>query len=93
MIDVVVFFFLLGVGARLARSDLRLPEPLYETLSIYLLLAIGLRGGIELSKAPLAELAPQVLSCLALGITFPFNLVVGIPLYIGLAQQLGKIGP
>ena len=40
--DPVVLFFLLGVLAKLARSDLRLPEALYETLSIFLLLAIGL---------------------------------------------------
>lgn len=74
MIDVVVFFFLLGVVARLVKSDLRLPEALYETLSIYLLLAIGLKGGIELSKAPLAALAPQVLACMALGFVIPFVL-------------------
>jgi hypothetical protein len=74
MIDVVVYFFLLGVLARLAKSDLRLPEALYETLSIYLLLAIGLKGGIELSKQPIAALAPQVLACLALGFAIPFVL-------------------
>ena len=74
MIDVVVFFFLLGVLARLVGSDLRLPEALYETLSIYLLLAIGLKGGIELSKQPLAALAPQVLACMALGFAIPFAL-------------------
>lgn len=74
MIDVVVFFFLLGVLARLVKSDLRLPEALYETLSIYLLLAIGLKGGIELSKAPLAALAPQVLGCVVLGFVIPFVL-------------------
>ena len=72
MIDVVVFFFLLGVLARLVKSDLRLPEALYETLSIYLLLAIGLKGGIELSKQPIAALAPQVLACMALGFVIPF---------------------
>ncbi len=72
MIDVVVFFFLLGVLARLAKSDLRLPEALYETLSIYLLLAIGLKGGIELSKQPLLALLPQVLACMALGFVIPF---------------------
>jgi hypothetical protein len=72
MIDVVVYFFLLGVLARLFKSDLRLPEALYETLSIYLLLAIGLKGGIELSKQPLAALAPQVLACMALGFLIPF---------------------
>ena len=74
MIDVVVFFFLLGVLARLVKSDLRLPEALYETLSIYLLLAIGLKGGIELSKQPVLALAPQVLACMALGFVTPFVL-------------------
>jgi uncharacterized protein len=72
MVDVVVFFFVLGVLARLLKSDLRLPEALYETLSIYLLLAIGLKGGIELSKQTLAALAPQILACAALGFLIPF---------------------
>jgi len=74
VLDVVVLFFLLGVFARLVGSDLRLPEALYETLSIYLLLAIGLKGGIELSRQPLATLAPQVLACMALGFAIPFAL-------------------
>ena len=74
MLDVVVLFFLLGVTARLVGSDLKLPEALYETLAIYLLLAIGLKGGIELSKQPVAALAPQVLACMALGLAIPFAL-------------------
>lgn len=74
MIDVVVLFFLLGVFARLVKSDLRLPEPLYETLSIYLLLAIGLKGGIELSKQPMLDLLPQMLACMALGFVIPLVL-------------------
>ncbi len=32
MIDVVVLFFLLGLFARLVRSELRLPEALYDRL-------------------------------------------------------------
>jgi uncharacterized protein len=74
MLDVVVLFFLLGVFAKLVKSDLRLPEPLYETLSIYLLLAIGLKGGIELSKQPMLELMPQMLACMALGFAIPWLL-------------------
>jgi len=74
MIDVVVLFFALGVFARLVKSDLRLPEALYETLSIYLLLAIGLKGGIELSSQPLLALAPQVGATMALGFVIPFVL-------------------
>lgn len=72
--DIVVLFFLLGVFARLVKSDLRLPEALYETLSIYLLLAIGLKGGVELSKQPFAEVLPQMLACMALGFAIPFVL-------------------
>ena len=74
MIDVVVLFFLLGVLARLVGSDLRLPEALYETLSIYLLLAIGLKGGLELSRQPLSALAPEILACLVMGFSIPFLL-------------------
>jgi hypothetical protein len=75
MIDPVVPFFVLGVLARLVKSDLRLPEALYETLSIYLLLAIGLKGGVELARQPWAGLLPQVLACIALGFAIPFLLV------------------
>lgn len=74
MIDIVIFFFLLGVIARLAKSDLRLPEALYETLSIYLLLAIGLKGGIELSRQPLGDLLPQMGATALLSFVIPFLL-------------------
>ncbi len=74
MIDPVVFFFLLGVLARLAQSDLRLPEALYEALSIYLLLAIGLKGGTQLAQQPLAAVLPHALAAIALGATIPLLL-------------------
>lgn len=69
--DPVVFFFLLGVFARLARSDLRLPEALYEALSIFLLLAIGLKGGVELAKLPFAGVAMQSGAVVAMGFILP----------------------
>ncbi|MDP2248005.1 MAG: sodium-dependent bicarbonate transport family permease, partial [Nitrosomonadales bacterium] len=72
--DVVILFFLLGVFARLVKSDLRLPEALYETLSIYLLLAIGLKGGLELSKQPVLQLVPEVLAVVTLSFLIPFLL-------------------
>ena len=73
--DPIVLFFLLGLFARLVRSDLRLPEGLYDILAFYLLLAIGLKGGVELSRQPLADLAPQIAACVALGLAIPFVLV------------------
>ena len=74
MIDVVIFFFLLGLFARLVGSDLRLPEALYETLSIYLLLAIGIKGGIELSQQPLMALVPEVAGVVVLSFLIPLIL-------------------
>jgi uncharacterized protein len=71
MIDPVILFFALGVGARLAKSDLRLPEALYETLAIYLLLSIGLKGGVEIARQPLAAVVPQALVSIALGAAIP----------------------
>ena len=71
MVDAVVLFFILGVIARLGKSDLKLPQALYEALSVYLLLAIGLKGGIELHKQSLAAVLPQILACMALGGLIP----------------------
>lgn len=69
--DAIPFFFLLGFVARLARSDLKLPGQLYEALSIYLLLAIGLKGGMELAKQDPLQVLPQALAVLALGAAIP----------------------
>jgi hypothetical protein len=74
MTDAVVLFFVLGVVARLAKSDLRLPEALYETLSIFLLLAIGLKGGVELAKQPIASVLPPAIAAILLGTAIPLLL-------------------
>ncbi len=72
--DPVILFFALGALARLAKSDLRLPEALYETLSIYLLVAIGLKGGAQLAVQPLATLWPVALAAIALSAAVPLLL-------------------
>lgn len=72
--DPVVWFFVLGLVAGLAKSDLRLPGAVYELLSVLLLLTIGLKGGVELAQSPLAGIAPQMLAVLALGFTLPLLL-------------------
>ncbi|PLW84098.1 sodium-dependent bicarbonate transport family permease [Kineobactrum sediminis] len=72
MLDPVVLFFLLGVTAGVLKSELRLPVQVYELLSILLLLAIGMKGGIELARQPFFELVPQMLAVIALGFVLPF---------------------
>ena len=71
VIDPIILFFLLGLFAGLLRSELRLPAAIYEFVSILLLLAIGLKGGIELAKQPFGNLLPQMLAVLAMGVVLP----------------------
>ncbi|QTX22545.1 MULTISPECIES: sodium-dependent bicarbonate transport family permease [Comamonadaceae] len=67
----VILFFLLGVLAGFVRSDLRIPGVLYESLSIFLLLAIGLKGGVELARHPLSSVALPTLVVVAAGALIP----------------------
>ena len=53
LLSPVVLCFALGIVAKLVRSDLSVPESIYQGLSIYLLLAIGLKGGAVLADTPL----------------------------------------
>lgn len=72
--DPVILFFVLGIIARIAGSDLRLPEALYEALSIYLLIAIGLKGGAQLAVQPMSTLWPVALAAVALSALIPLLL-------------------
>ncbi len=67
----VVLAFVLGILAKTFKSDLEIPKPLYQGLSIYLLLAIGLKGGVELSKTPFNDFIWPVVATLGLGIITP----------------------
>ncbi|GMV44876.1 MAG: hypothetical protein AMXMBFR66_02740 [Pseudomonadota bacterium] len=67
-LDPILLFFLLGLAAGLLRSELRLPAAVYELVSMLLLLAIGLKGGIELAQQPFSNLAPQILAVIAMGV-------------------------
>ena len=70
-IEPVILFFLLGLLAGIVRSDLKIPAILYESLSIFLLLAIGLKGGIELARYPVLSLAGQAAVVLAAAALIP----------------------
>lgn len=70
-IDPVILFFLLGLIAGLLRSELRLPAAIYEFVSILLLLAIGLKGGIELAQQPFGNLVLPMLAVVAMGLALP----------------------
>lgn len=72
LLSPVILFFLLGVLAAAARSDLSVPEPLAKSLSLYLMAAIGLKGGVQVSQAGFSsEMAFVSLAGVALSFAFP----------------------
>lgn len=49
LVSPIVLCFVLGLAAALARSDLSIPEAAAKSLSIYLLFAIGFKGGVSVA--------------------------------------------
>jgi len=71
LLSPMVLAFLLGITATLIRSDLKYPDGLYLTLTIYLLFAIGFKGGYQLSLTPLNEFILPAIAGLVLGMLIP----------------------
>jgi len=70
--SVAVLVFILGfVGARM-KSDVRIPEQIYQMISIFLLFGIGLKGGHALREVSFTSFAGPALATLGLGILIPF---------------------
>ena len=66
-----VLAFALGLLAVLVKGDLRLPDPIYQGLSIYLLLGIGIKGGVALRQSELSDVAIPALATIILGLLIP----------------------
>ena len=56
LLSPAVLFFALGLVAALVRSELKFPEALYSALTIYLLVAIGFKGGVALAEAGIGQI-------------------------------------
>jgi hypothetical protein len=68
---VAVLVFILGfLGARI-KSDVRIPEQVYQMISIFLLFGIGLKGGHALKGTSPSSFAAPALATIALGILIP----------------------
>ncbi len=71
LLSPAVLFFVLGLIAALTKSDLKFPEPLYVGLTIYLLVAIGFKGGVAISDAGLAKVWLPAVAAIVLGALIP----------------------
>jgi hypothetical protein len=69
-VSVLVFF--LGLLAGAIKSDIKMPEQIYQFIAIYLLFGIGLKGGVSLRETGIFDALIPLLATIALGITIPF---------------------
>lgn len=73
LISPIVLSFALGLAAALARSDLSVPEAAAKALSIYLLFAIGFKGGVSVADHGIdATLGLTLLAGVILSASLPF---------------------
>jgi hypothetical protein len=82
----IILFFALGMLAGFARSDLAIPEAIAKGMAIYLMAAIGLKGGVEVSKSGLTD---ALLLAGAAGIALSF--LLPFPAF-ALLRSVGRLG-
>lgn len=68
-LDPAILFFVFGVLAGLAKSDLEIPPAIAKFLSLYLLMALGLKGGFALAAS---GLSPRIMLSLLAAILMAF---------------------
>ncbi|MGF1988725.1 MAG: sodium-dependent bicarbonate transport family permease [Nostoc sp. ZfuVER08] len=93
-----VLFFFLGMTAVFVKSDLEIPPPVPKLLSLYLLLAIGFKGGVELIKSGITQeviltlIAAMLMACVVPVYTF-FILKLKLDIYdaAAIAATYGSI--
>lgn len=85
LVSPMVLFFALGVAAGTMKSDLAVPEAISKGLSLYLMLAIGFKGGSELAVNGIAGTAAAAMA-LALALSFLLPVVA-----YGLLRSLTRL--
>jgi len=94
----VLLFFVLGIIASLVKSDLKIPESSSKFISLYLLFAIGFKGGQELSHSEFnAEIIYSILFAIGLSVIVPlytFYILkrkIGVPNAGAIAAAYGSV--
>ena len=69
--SVSVLVFVLGFIAARFNSDIRIPDQVYQVISVYLLFGIGLKGGVSLTHSSPSGLVKPIIATLILGCIIP----------------------
>lgn len=83
----IILFFVLGALAALARSDLAIPEAIAKGMSLYLMAAIGLKGGAQVAAAGFSI---DMLTAAIAGVALSF--LLPLPAFFAL-RKFGGLDP
>ena len=73
LLSPIILSFALGVAAALARSDLNFPEAVAKGMSLYLLFAIGFKGGVSIADSGVdGQLIGAMVAAVILSAALPF---------------------
>lgn len=87
LLSPVVMFFALGLVAALLRSPMSVPQSFAKGLAIYLMMAIGLKGGVEMSKTAMDG---QVFAVFGLATLLSFSLPLIAYMMLRLTSNLSR---
>jgi hypothetical protein len=87
--SVSVLVFVLGFIAARFKSDIRIPDPVYQIISVYLLFGIGLKGGVSLRHSTLEGITKPLIATLILGCIIP-ALAFFILKFVKLLNQIDR---
>ncbi len=85
LLSPVILFFVLGALAAFARSDLAIPEAIGKGISLYLMAAIGLKGGVQVAGN---GFTPDMFAAAAAGLVLSF--LIPLPIFLAL-RRLGRL--
>ncbi len=72
LLDPAILFFVFGIFAGLVKSNLEIPPQIARFLSLYLLMALGLKGGFALAESGLtAEVSISLACAIGLALAVP----------------------
>jgi hypothetical protein len=63
LLDPAILFFIFGIFAGRLKSNLEIPPQISRFLALYLLMALGLKGGFALAKSGLTHEVALSLAC------------------------------
>ena len=66
LLDPAILFFIFGVLAGAVKSNLEIPPPISRFLALYLLMALGLKGGFALAHSGFTVQVATSLGCAVL---------------------------